>query len=240
MLFRLLTDTRMAPGILIAALASIYIALPFAVDALFLPSPYFIQLAQLTTLACLSIILGYLLPLFDRRFDTGVLRLRIEANSFHSVVWGAFVMFLVITLATADAVPLISALKGAAASDLAQQRGDFLKTRSGAEAALIYLSTLFVSALLPYSLALQFIEKSRFRFVLLGLFLALLDQLSAKGLVSQRALSAALPGGTGPEGQRDARDRHHRQLCCVAVRHHATRLRRCRWPRLRRQLARQR
>lgn len=172
MLFRLLTDTRMAPGILIAALAGIYIALPVAVDSLFLPSPYFIQLAQLATLACIGIVIGYLLPLFDRRFDGQVLRLRIEANSFHSVIWGAFAVFLVITIATADAVPLISALRGAVASELSQQRGDFLKTRSGAEAALIYLSTLFVSALLPYSLALQFIEKSRFRFLLLGLFLA--------------------------------------------------------------------
>ncbi len=172
MIFRWLTDTRMAAAILIAALAAIYVGLPLAVDSLFLPNPYFVQLAQISAVSCVAIAAGYWLPLFDRRFRAGVPRLWIESTGFHTLVWSTFGIFLVITLATADAIPLISAFQGVGAGDLAQQRGDFLKTRSGAEAALIYISTLFVSALLPYSLALLFIEKSRFRFLLLGLFLA--------------------------------------------------------------------
>jgi len=39
------------------------------------------------------------------------------------------------------------------------------------EAALSYLGTFFVSALLPYSLVMLFIERSRFRYLLLMLFL---------------------------------------------------------------------
>ena len=172
MLFRILTDTRWAPAVLLFSLFGVYIALPIFVDALFLPSSYFVQLAELTAVACGAIIVGSLLPIFDHRFGPTVLRVTFRSSTFHLMVWTTFSIFLVITFVTADAIPMISALMGANADELAQQRGDFLKTRSGMEAVLIYFSTLFVSALLPYSLALQFIEKSRFRFLLLLLFLA--------------------------------------------------------------------
>jgi hypothetical protein len=76
-----------------------------------------------------------------------------------------------VTISTAESVPLISALRGASASVLSQQRGEFLKARVGAEAILAYLSTIFVSALLPYSLASLFIKRQRLRFLLLFIFL---------------------------------------------------------------------
>ena len=172
MFFNKLTDTRRSAGLLIAALFAVYFALPLLVDTFLLENPYFVQLAQMTLVACLAIAAGNALPLFDARFNKAAPRLAVSAQAFHAVVWGTFVVFLVITFATADAVPLISAIKGAAASDLSQQRGDFLKARVGLEAVLIYVSTLFVGALLPYSLALLFIKKSRIRYFLLLLFLA--------------------------------------------------------------------
>ena len=172
MFFNKLTDTRRAAGLLISALLAVYVALPVLVDAFLLPNPYFMQLAQLSLLACMVIAVGYVLPIFDGRFKTGAPRIVVSAQTFHAVVWGTFVVFLVITFTTAPSVPILSAIKGADAAELSLQRGDFLKARTGAEAALIYVSTLFVSALLPYSLALMFIRKSRLRFVLLLLFLA--------------------------------------------------------------------
>ena len=172
MLFTKLTDTRWAAGLLVGALVAVYVGLPLLVNALFLPNPYFVQLAVLTSVACLCIGLGYVVPWFDHRFDKGALRIAISAKSFHLVVWGTFGVFLVVTFGTASSVPLLSAISGASAADLSLERGAFLKARVGAEAALIYVSTLFVSALLPYSLALMFIRKSRLRFVLLALFLA--------------------------------------------------------------------
>lgn len=171
-MFRRLFDARTAPILFITAMAGIYLALPLGVDAFFLSNPYFVQLATLTAVACTCIGIGYRLPLFDQRFSAHATRIRIDAKSFHLTVWGTFGIFLVITLVTADSIPLVSAFRGATASELALQRGDFLKTRTGAEAALIYLSTLFVSALLPYSLALHFIQRSKFRFLLLAIFLA--------------------------------------------------------------------
>ncbi len=172
MFFNKLTDTRWAAGLLITALLAVYVALPVLVDAFFLPNPYFLQLAGLSLLGCASIAVGYVLPVFDGRFKNGVPRVAISAQTFHAVVWGTFVVFMIITFTTAPSVPILSAIKGADAAELSLQRGDFLKARTGAEAALIYVSTLFVSALLPYSLALMFIRKSRLRFALLLLFLA--------------------------------------------------------------------
>lgn len=172
MFFNKLTDTRRAAGLLIAALFTAYAALPALVNAFILPNPYFVQLAELSALACAMIAVGYVLPVFDGRFKRGAPRIAISAQTFHAVVWGTFAVFLVITFTTAPSVPVLSAIGGADAAELSLQRGDFLKARTGAEAALIYVSTLFVSALLPYSLALMFIRKSRLRFVLLLLFLA--------------------------------------------------------------------
>ncbi len=172
MLLSRLTDTRWATGLLISALFAVYVALPLLVDATILPNQYFVQLAQLSIVGCIGIAAGYVLPLFDHRFKKNAPRVTVSAQAFHAVVWSTFVMFLVITFATAPSVPILSAFGGADAAELSLQRGDFLKARTGAEAGLIYISTLFVSALLPYSLARMFIDKSRWRFALLLLFLA--------------------------------------------------------------------
>lgn len=171
MLFRTLTDPRWSAALFAAALMAMYCLLPLAVDTV-MPSPQFVELATLTVVACASLIAGFMLPLFDQRFRPGAPRLALDARAFHVVVWGAFIVFLVVTFATAPAIPIISALQGADANELSNQRGDFLKMRSGAEVILLYLSTLFVSALLPYSLVGLFIERSRWRYPLTLLFLA--------------------------------------------------------------------
>src|SRR5262249_34165982 len=119
-----------------------------------------------------AICLGYLLPLVDHRFKDAAPRIVINSQAFHAIVWGTFLVFLLITFATADAIPLLSALKGAGGVDLSEQRGEFLKGRVGIEAALAYLSTFYISALLPYSLARLFIDRAQFRYLALVLFLA--------------------------------------------------------------------
>jgi hypothetical protein len=179
---RSLTSTRLAVAVFVAALVLVYGALPLVVSLLFLPNPYFIELAQLTLVAGVAIVLGYQLPLFDHRFHPSAPRVRIAFLAFHATVWISFIVFLLITFATADAIPILSALKGANTAELSQQRGDFLKSREGAEVALLYISTIFVGALLPYSLAALFLQKSRYRFVLMALFLAFSVSFLAKAL----------------------------------------------------------
>ncbi len=180
--FRSLTSTRLAVVLFVAAIFLVYAALPIGVDLLLLPNPYFMELAGLTTAACIAIAVGYNLPLLDHRFRVSAPRISINAKAFHTIIWVAFVAFLLITFGTADSIPIISALQGANTAELSQQRGDFLKSRVGIEVALLYMSTIFVGALLPYSLATLFLEKSRLRFVLTALFLAFSISFLAKAL----------------------------------------------------------
>lgn len=171
MFFSKLLDTRRSVSILIVALLMVYVLLPVSVHLFALPNPYFLQLALLSLLGCAAILAGYHLPLFDHRFRLGAPRITISAGAFHGFVWGTFIVYVLITFTTADSIPFISAIRGASAADLSLQRGDFLKARVGIEAVLIYFNTLFVGALLPYSLALLFIQKARIRYLLVLLFL---------------------------------------------------------------------
>lgn len=180
--FRALTSTRLAVWVFVVSLVLVYAVLPVAVDLLILPSPYFVELAQLTVVACAAIVVGYHLPLLDERFSPRAVRIRIGSDGFHTAIWVAFGAFLIVTFATAEAIPIISALQGADTAELSQQRGDFLKARVGIEAALLYMSTIFVGALLPYSLATLYLQKSRYRFALTGLFLAFSISFLAKAL----------------------------------------------------------
>ena len=150
MFFSRLFDARGAAFVLIAGLLTIYVALPLVVDSMFLPNPYFVQLAMLSIVGCATIALGYRLPLFDHRFKPGAARITLSAQAVHAFVWSSFVVYLLITFTTADSIPIISAIKGASAADLSLQRGGFLKTHVGFEALPINFNTLFVSALLPY------------------------------------------------------------------------------------------
>lgn len=172
MFFYQLTSTRFAIYVAAFALSIVYLWLPFAVNFILLPSDYFLKLAFMTLFALVSLLLGYFLPLFDKRFNAGAMRLVISANAVHALVWTVFLSFLFVTLYTAPAIPLVSAVMGASGEELSAQRGAFLKGRVGAEMVLIYVSTIFVSAFLPYSLARMFIDRHRWRYVLLLVFFA--------------------------------------------------------------------
>lgn len=172
MLLYELTHASRSAALFIIALFAAYALTPILVDSFLLPNPYFVELAELSLFACFMIAVGFCIPLLDFRFNRQAVCVAISPRFFHAAIWSGFLIFVAVTFATADAIPLVSALKGASSSELSVQRGDFLKTRTGFEAALIYFNTIFVSALLPYSLALLFIQRARIRFLLMMLFLA--------------------------------------------------------------------
>ena len=72
---------------------------------------------------------------------------------------------------TAPAIPLFTALQGGSADLIALQREEFLKSREGIAGIFVYLNALFTGALVPYSIALMFMNKSKWRWLLTGLFL---------------------------------------------------------------------
>jgi hypothetical protein len=168
-IFRALLDTRWSAPIFVAALFFMYVAMSLVVN-FFSPNPYFIELAMLSFVSCFFLGVGFYLPLFDYRFRIDAKRLAIKSNTFHSTVWIFFIVFILVTFATAQSIPIISVFQGADVNELSQQRGDFLKGRIGIESIFLYISTIFVSVLLPYSLVNLFIEKSRFRFISMAIF----------------------------------------------------------------------
>jgi hypothetical protein len=189
MIVRLLTSAKTAVVAFTAAILLVYALLPLGVTLLALDNPYLIELAGMTVVAGAAIAFGYKLPLFDQRFEPNAIRIRLEATTFHVVIWAAFFVYLITTFATAEAVPIISAFKGAEPAELSQQRGDFLKARVGLEVVLLYLGTIFLGGLLPYSLARMFLDKAPCRFLATGLFLAFSISFLAKSLF----LNVALP-----------------------------------------------
>lgn len=130
----------------------------------------FLQLALITFGAIVAMYLGSKFPYFDHRFELQASRLLISGRFFIAATWVVFVLFIVLTAATAPSIPLISALQGASSLDLSQARGEFLKGRQGAEVALLYLSTFLVNTVVPYSIILLYVTRSRLRHVAAILF----------------------------------------------------------------------
>lgn len=181
-LFHFITDPRRALWFFGFGLLLLYAAIPLAADQLIDPNPYFVWLAQLTLVAVTALYIGSRVSLFDGRFRPDASRIPIDPNLFHIVVWSAFAIFALFTIVTAPTIPLLSAFDGASVEDLDRQRGEFLKLRTGFETILIYLSTLFTSALLPYSMAHLYIHKYRARHLLALVFLGFAISFLVKAL----------------------------------------------------------
>lgn len=170
-ILRFLTEPRYSGYFFAAALFLIYGAAPLAVYWLIDGNPYMLTLGTMTCVAAIMVVLGFHLAFFDRLIAEHRFRLSVPLPVFQIIVWGAFLAFFVVTVATADAVPLVSALTGTfSAEALDAQRGAFLKTREGWEASLPYVSGVFAGTLLPFALALLLLHKMRGRFLALASF----------------------------------------------------------------------
>jgi hypothetical protein len=193
------------------AVAVTYGVIPLAVYFFAIPSPYYLQLAGLTAIAVVGLLLGGALPLFDSRFSPDAPAFKLPPAVFHVGVWTTFLVFLVVTFSTAQTIPVLSALQGASPDDLSWERGLFLKGRTGAGIILLYASTLLTSTLLPYStvhlylkrhplrhrcaliffiFCVSFMQKTLFMTVALPLitFLAITQQLNVRRLLIGTAI----------------------------------------------------
>lgn len=184
-----LFDARSSLPLFFLGIFAAYAVIPRLVFNLGLQDDYFVDLSNLALLSCVAMCLGYSLPLFDSRFRKGASRIIIKAKRFHFFVWTGFLLFLAVTFLTAENIPILSAIHGASVTELDAQRGAFLKGRTGVESILPYLGTLFVSALLPYSLVSLFFRRSRFRYLALLVFIGF----SVSFLVKSLFLNIAFP-----------------------------------------------
>lgn len=140
-----------------------YCVLPFFLFVFFSADEYFLKLSGLTFFSIMILVFGYFTPVIDGQFLPGVRRVIISSVFFNFVVWAFFLVFAAYTFYTAPSIPLYSALQGASADDLSQERGEFFKGRTGAESILLYLSTIFTTVLIPYSLVLMYRENNKYR-----------------------------------------------------------------------------
>ncbi len=152
------------------ALALVYGIVPMVIYEFFIPEESFALLSRLTALSIIGMMVGSRLSIFDARFRPAAARLNIQPGVFHGTTWVIFAVFLIITFATAPSIPLISAFQGASSGDLTLERGAFLKTRQGAEVALLYISTFLMNTVIPYSIVLLYATRSRFRHLCALLF----------------------------------------------------------------------
>ena len=168
---RVFTNRYLGIGLLMLGLVGWYIATPLWLTYTAAPDAYLVKLAGMTALAIGAMAVGFSLPWLDKRFAPDAPRWQIPEQAVQAVVWGTFILFAVVVVATAKSIPLLSSLQGASEVQLSVERGDFLKTRTGWQALLVYISALYVGAFLPYATARLFIYRHPSRFVAVSIFL---------------------------------------------------------------------
>lgn len=130
---------------------------------------HFELLGYLTLISVLFMIFGYNIPIADAFMLKGI-RLSISKRLISFWIPLGFVVVATYTIISAPSVPLFSAFLGSASELLSEERGAFLKGRSGIESLLIYASTIFVTTLIPYSLVCLFAINSKYKIILLVIF----------------------------------------------------------------------
>jgi hypothetical protein len=182
-----ITDARHSGYFFAIAIFLTYGVAPLAINALVQPNENMFWLGAMSCAATIMIVAGFNLPIFDRLIGPHQWRVPINERLFHAAIWMLFVVFCGVALATADTIPIVSALTGSLSQeDLDAQRGAFLKTRQGWESGLGYVSSIFVGTLLPYSLARLFwTRKSVLGFSGLALFAAYTLSFLQKALIVQ-------------------------------------------------------
>ena len=168
---RLLASRYLGIAVLVLGLAIFYVALPLWLAHKGAPDRHYSGLAAMAALAISAMIVGFKLPWLDARFASGAPRFGIHGGAFQALIWGSFILFALVVIATARRIPLLSALQGASELQLSVERGDFLKTRTGWQAAFVYISAIYVGALLPYATARLFIQRHPLRFAAVSTFL---------------------------------------------------------------------
>ena len=183
---RFVTDPRYSAAWFVLALGTVYAVTPLLINLFVDQNPYMWKIGLLSGVAAICVVIGFLIPVVDFQFGPNGWRLPISFGVLHGAIWVVFAIFLIVTLTTAESIPLLSALKGGHTSvELEAQRGAFLKMRTGWEAGLGYVSAVLATALLPYSLAALFVRRASGRFSALSLFLFYVESHLQKALFIQ-------------------------------------------------------
>ena len=83
----------------------------------------------------------------------------------------AYFTLILYLCATVEKIAILDALQGATALEISESREMFFRTRSGVEKSLVYIFTIFSSAVMPYFLMMGFINKIKIALPIFILFL---------------------------------------------------------------------
>lgn len=144
-----------------------------ALGFLFYPTDIVLKFCAALVLSIASYILAYrFIPLgWAESFSLGRPQPR-HLERLCTLVIATFGAVMVVASLSTDAVPLIEAVKGASASDLAGHRNDFLRTRVGSGQVLNYAFAIFSQGLLPFATTYAFWTRASWRWLALGIFTA--------------------------------------------------------------------
>lgn len=149
--------------IFIVALLSAYCIAPILIFLLGDQESKYATLSIITALSSTFIAIGYAAGQMCSRIKIKSKKICISSTFTNTTIWVLFIVFLATTLYTAPSIPILSALSGASPELVSQERGEFLKGREGWWIALLYLSTIFTTTLVPYSTVSLYNARSRWR-----------------------------------------------------------------------------
>lgn len=163
---------RNAYLLLIAGILFLYGALPALIGLYIFEDEYFILLSQLTVIAALGILFGhrkYKLRsrnYFNKIQGVGLFR----KSNYDFVILNCFIFIFIffIFIISENSIPLIGAFTGDDASSLSEQRGAFLKQRSGFMNIVSYGFSLYVSSIMPFCIAILFEMRHKLRYLALS------------------------------------------------------------------------
>jgi hypothetical protein len=166
-MLKVLTSARFARFAFPLLILGAYAFLPVILHLSGVANEYFLKLAWLSCVGVLCIYIGVLLPVPLDRLPKVIL----NPEPFLFAIFVLFSTFVLLACLTATQIPLIASLRGADAATIALLREQFLKAREGYQASFVYINAIFSGFLIPYSLALMFLNRYRFRWVCFAAFL---------------------------------------------------------------------
>lgn len=154
----------------------------------------YLRLSAVTVVAVVSVLVGFL---GKNRILTGDHKIEVSMETFTALVWVPFLLIAALIVATAPAIPLVTAIMGGSPDLIALQREEFLKSREGVEAIFVYLNAFFTGAIIPYSISLMFIHRFRWRWVLTIFFIVYAISFAEKAFFLKVMLPLLYLFGTG-------------------------------------------
>lgn len=167
-LLQRITAAESGDAYLILAILITYAVIPLTLYLWLDVDSDYAELAAVSVVTALGIWMGSRTRSFER---IRVTKWRLPASLFHRFTWGIFVTFVCIAWFTAEKIPVVASLQGADPETIAVLREQFLKSREGWQASFVYINAVLSGALIPYSIALMFLQRASGRWYAFAFFL---------------------------------------------------------------------